>query len=216
MNKLQEACIISHEHWLKELEQTIATLDIDIPEIKIPEKTKEKIVSIKDSQAKSRKNKSIKRKVIKILIIAAIIASLLVSAVAFSPFKDFVVEFFEDYNLFTNDSDKVNYPKNIDVSYIPEDFTLVKEESDSLGIFQEYSNNNKSFAITKNSPTADFQISNTYTEEVVFYNEDVKYTFMQLKETVNIVVWLTEDYSYSMTGYNMTQEEMIELAKGIS
>ena len=57
MNKLQEACIISHEHWLKELEQAVATLDIDIPEIKIPEKTKEKIVSIKDSKSKSKKNK---------------------------------------------------------------------------------------------------------------------------------------------------------------
>ena len=34
MNKLQEACIISHEHWLNEIEQSIASIDIDIPEIK--------------------------------------------------------------------------------------------------------------------------------------------------------------------------------------
>ena len=216
MNKLQEACIISHEHWLKELEQTIATLDIDIPEIKIPEKTKEKIVSIKDSQAKSRKNKSIKRKVIKILIIAAIIASLLMAVVAYAPFKDIIIETFPDHNLFANDSDKVNYPKNIDISYMPEGFVLTRQDNLDTSILKEYKYNEKSFVIIKSSPTAYFQVSNTYTEEVIFYNENIKYTFMQLKETVNIVVWLTEDYSYSMTGYNMTQEEMIELAKGIS
>ena len=43
MNKLQEACIISHEHWLKEIEKNIESLNIDKPEINIPEKTKNKV-----------------------------------------------------------------------------------------------------------------------------------------------------------------------------
>ena len=209
MNKLKEACIISHQHWLNDLEQTLASIDIAIPEIKVPKKAKEKIAPI------TKKNSKISKKVIKVLIIAAIIMALFMTVSAFTPFKDFIVEYFEDYNLFTSNVAKTNHPKKFELKYVPEDFVLVKEELDSLGIFQEYSNNNKSFAVTKNSPTADFQISNTYTEEVVFYNEDVKYTFMQLEETVNIVVWLTEDYSYSITGYNMTKEEMIEIAKGI-
>ena len=62
MNKLQEACIISHEHWLKEIEKTIESLNIDIPEIKVSEKSKEKIVSIKDSKSKSKKNNQSNRK----------------------------------------------------------------------------------------------------------------------------------------------------------
>ena len=212
MNKLQEACIISHGHWIESIDKSLDP-NLKIPNIKIPHK-ENKIIDIKDLEGKSKK-KFIKSQVVRIILIASVLFALLMSVCAFSPFKDFVVEFFEDHNLFTSDSDKVNYPKEIDVSYVPEGFALVKEESDSLGIFQEYSSNNKSFAITKNSPTADFQISNTYTEEVVFYNEGVKYTFMQLKETVNIVVWLTEDYSYSITGYNMTKEEMIKISKNI-
>ena len=209
MNKLQEACIISHEHWLNDIEQTLASIDIDIPDIKVPKKAKEKIIPI------TQKNSKISKKVIKVLIIAAIIMALFMTVSAFTPFRDFVVGFFEDYNLFTNDDAKVSYPKNIDISYMPEGFVLTRQDNLDTSILKEYKYNEKSFVIIKSSPTADFQISNTYTEEVVFYNEDVKYTFMQLKETVNIVVWLTEDYSYSITGYNMTKEEMIEIAKGI-
>ena len=209
MNKLKEACIISHEHWLNEIEQTLASIDIEIPEIKVPKKAKEKIAPI------TKKNSKISKKVIKVLIIAAIIMALFMTVSAFTPFREFAVEVFEDHFLFTNDGAKRYYPKEIEITNLPEGFTMSKEENSKLGIFQEYQNGEKSFVITKNSATAYFQISNTYTEEVVFYDKDVKYTFLQLQENVNIVVWLTEKYSYTLTGYNLPKEEMIEIAKGI-
>ena len=216
MNKLQEACIISHEHWLKELEQTIATLDIDIPEIKIPEKTNEKIVSIKDSQAKSRKNKSIKRKVIKILIIAAIIASLLMAVVAYAPFKDFIIETFPDNNLFTNNDYEIHYLNEIEIAKLPEGFVMVNKV-DGQGLkMQEYQCDEKIFIVKKNTPDTYFQISNTYSEEIIFYNNNIKYILLNLTDDCTEVIWLTDEYSYVLTGYNMTNEELTELAKGIS
>ena len=216
MNKLQEACIISHEHWLKELEQAIAILDIDIPEIKIPEKTKEKIVSIKDSQAKSRKNKSIKRKVIKILIIAAIIASLLMVATAYTPFKEFIIETFSDHNLFTNNNYEIYYPNEIGITKLPEGFVLSNEVVEKSLIVQEYKYEEKTFIIKKVTSDTYFQISNTYPEEIIFYNNDIKYMLLNLTDDCTEVVWLTNEYSYVLTGYNMTNEELTELAKGIS
>ena len=215
MNKLQEACIISHEHWLKEIEQTIATLDIDIPEIKIPEKTKEKIVSIKDAKSKSKKNRNIKSKVIKILIIAAIIASLLVSAVAFTPFREFVVEFFEDYNLFANENSQTNIPDKIEIANLSNNFVLTDKNYSGLNIFEKYVNDEKSFIIMKNTPNAYHQISNTYSEEIIFYNNGIKYMLLNLTDDCTEVIWLTHEYSYVLTGYNMTNEELTELAKNI-
>lgn len=216
MNKLQEACIISHERWLKELEQAVATLDIDIPEIKIPEKTKEKIVSIKDSKSKSKKNRNIKSKVIKILIIAAIIASLLVSAVAFTPFREFVVEFFDDYNSFSNNGAETNYTENIKITDLPEGFILVEESVNKLVTLQKYKHGEKSFIITKNTPNSEHSISNTYSEEIVFYNNGIKYSLLQLTDETTEVVWLTKDYSYVLVAHGLTNEELMELAKSIS
>ena len=214
MNKLKEACIISHEHWLKEIEQTIATLDIDIPEIKIPEKTKEKIVSIKDSQAKSKKNKSIKRKVIKILVIAAIIASLVMAVVAYAPFKEFVIETFLDYNLLKTDITETNHPKKIIINNLPEGFVLVEENNGELAIVQKYEYGQKTFTILKNTPT-DHLISNTYSEEIIFYNDGIKYTLFNLTDDCIEVVWLTDEFLYVLLGQNMTNEELTELSKNI-
>ena len=216
MNKLQEACIISHEHWLKELEQTIATLDIDIPEIKIPEKTKGQIVSIKDSKSKSKKDRTVRSKVIKILIIAAIIASLLVSAVAFTPFREFVVEFFEDYNSFENNNAKVCFTKDIELSYLPQGFILIDESISKYTIVNEYKKENMSFVITKNTADTYYRISNTYSEEIVFYENNIRYTLLNLTDECTKVIWLTNEYSYVLTGYNMTNEELTELAKSIN
>ena len=217
MNKLQEACIISHEHWLKELEQTIATLDIDIPEIKIPEKTKEKIVSIKDAKSKSKKNRNIKSKVIKILIIAAIIASLLVSAVAFTPFREFVVEFFDEYNSFSNDNYEIHYPNEIEITKLPEGFVLIYEDVNKRIIVQQYQYNEKTFTISKNTSDTYYQISNVYSDKIEFYNSNIKYTLVTKVNGYNCteVIWLTNEYSYVLTGYNMTNEELTELAKNI-
>lgn len=215
MNKLQEACIISHEHWLKEIEKTIESLNIDIPEIKIPEKTKNKVLSIKDSKPKNRKNRSIKSRVIKILIIAAIIASLLMVATAFSPFKDFVVEFFEDYNLFTTDILDTHYPKNIDVSYIPEGFVLVEENNGDISALKKYECGEKTFVVLKNTPNTSHQISNTYTKTDVFYSENIKYNLFELTDNSIEIIWLTDEYLYVLFGYNMTNEELIKIAKNI-
>ena len=212
MNKLQEACIISHEHWIESIDKSLDP-NLKIPNIKIPHK-ENKIINIKDLEGKSKK-KFIKSQVVRIILIASVLFALLMSVCAFSPFKDFVVEFFEDHNLFTSDSDKVNYPKEIDVSYVPEGFIMTNHEFLDISILEEYQYGEKSFVITKSYLGFEYQISNTYTKEVIFYNENIKYTFMQLKETVNMVVWLTEDYSYSLTGHNMTKEEMIEIAKNI-
>ena len=215
MNKLQEACIISHEHWLKELEQTIATLDIDIPEIKIPEKTKGQIVSIKDAKSKSKKDRTVRSKVIKILIIAAIIASLLVSAVAFTPFREFVVEFFDDYNSFENNNAEVYFTKNIELSYIPQGFVLTNENTSKYTIANEYKKENMSFVITKNAADTYYRISNTYSEEIIFYKDNVKYTLLNLTDECTKIVWLTNEYSYILTGFNMSNEELIKIAKNI-
>ena len=217
MNKLQEACIISHEHWLKELEQAIAILDIDIPEIKIPEKTKGQIVSIKDSKSKSKKNKSIKRNVIKILVIAAIIASLLIAVVAYAPFKDFIIETFPDHNAFINSSKKICYPKKIEIEYLPEGFVMTGEDNMKLSILQTYECNEKKFYITKGLADVYIQISDVYSNKIEFYKNDVKYTLFDGINGGNctVILWLTDKYSYDMVGFNMTNEELIAIAKSI-
>lgn len=214
MNKLQEACIISHEHWLKEIEKTIESLNIDIPEIKIPEKTKNKVLSIKDSKPKNRKNRSIKSKVIKILIIAAIIASLLMVATAYTPFKEFIIETFSDHNLLKNDSTETHYPKKIIINNLPEGFVLVEETEGELSILQQYECGEKSFVILKNTPT-DHLISNTYSEEIIFYNNGIKYMLLNLTDDCTEVVWLTDEFLYVLLGHNITNEELTELAKNI-
>lgn len=216
MNKLQEACIISHEHWLNEIEQSIASIDIEIPEIKIPEKAKEKILSIKDYKTENKKNRVIGKKVIKILIIAAIIISLLMSVSAFTPFREFVIEFFDDYNLFTNNIYEMHYPKGIEITNLPEGFVLIGEDVGKRIIMQEYKCDEKSFIISKNTPDTHFQVSNEYLEEIFFYDNDIQYSLFVLTNKCTEIIWLTDEYSYVLTGFNMTNEEMIELAKSIS
>lgn len=215
MNKLQEACIISHEHWLKEIEKTIESLNIDIPEIKIPEKTKNKVLSIKDSKPKNRKNRSIKSRVIKILIIAAIIASLLMVATAYTPFKSFVVEFFSDYNLFTSNVAKTNHPKKIELKYVPEGYVLVEEDVNSLTVLQKYQCGDKFFIVTKNTPNSKHRISNTYSNEKIFYQNDIKYSLLQLTDKTTEIVWLTDEYAYLLVGNCLENEELIKIAKNI-
>ena len=208
MNKLQEACIISHEHWLNELEQTLALIDIEIPEIEIPKKKK-------DKQPKNKKNRTVKGKIIKILIIAAIIASLLITVSAYKPFREFVVEFFEDHNLLTTDILDTHYPKNIDVSYIPEGFVLVEENNGDISALKKYECGEKTFVVLKNTPNTSHQISNTYTKTDVFYNGNIKYSLFELANNSIEIVWLTDEYLYVLFGHNVSNEELIEIAKGI-
>ena len=209
MNKLQEACIISHQHWLNELEQTLASIDIEIPEIKVPKKAKEKIAPI------TKKNSKISKKVIKVLIIAAIIMALFMTVSAFIPFKDFVVEFFDDYNSFENNNAEVYFTKNIELSYLPQGFVLTDESTGKYTIVNEYKKENMSFVITKNTADTYYRISNTYSEEIIFYKDSVKYTLLNLTDECTKIVWLTNEYSYVLTGFNMTNEELIAIAKSI-
>ena len=167
MNKLKEACIISHQHWLNEIEQSIASIDIEIPEIKIPKKAKEKIAPI------TKKNSKISKKVIKVLIIAAIIMALFMTVSAFTPFREFVVEFFSDYNLLTNNDYEMHYPKKIEIINLPEGFVLVESNTTKHIMMQKYVYNKQAFIISKNTPDAYIQISNDYLEESVFYNKDI-------------------------------------------
>ena len=217
MNKLQVACIISHEQWLKEIEKTFESHNIDIPEIKVSEKSKEKIVSIKDSKSKSKKNKSIKRNVIKILVIAAIIASLLMVATAYTPFREFVTEVFPDHNAFINSSKKICYPKKIEIEYLPEGFVMTGEDNLELTILQTYECNEKKFYISKGIADAYIQVSDVYSNKIEFYKNDVKYTLFDGINGGNctVILWLTDKYSYDMVGFNMTNEELIAIAKSI-
>ena len=209
MNKLKEACIISHQHWLNDLEQTLASIDIEIPEIKVPKKAKEKIAPI------TKKNSKISKKAIKVLIIAAIIMALFMTVSAFTPFKDFVVEFFSDYNLFTSNVEKTNHPKKIELKYVPEGYVLVEEDVNNLTILQKYQCGDKFFIITKNTPNSEHRISNTYSDEKFFYHNNVKYSLLQLTDKTTEIVWLTDEYAYLLVGNCLENEELIKIAKNI-
>ena len=209
MNKLKEACIISHEHWLKEIEQSIASIDIEIPEIKVPKKAKEKIIPI------TKKNSKISKKVIKVLIIAAIIMALFITVSAFTPFREFVVEFFSDYNLLTNNDYEMHFPKSFNITNLPEEFTLINEYISINSIVQEYQYGEKSFIAGKYTPDTFFQVSNEYLETIVFYDNGVKYSLFRLTDSCTEVIWLTDEYSYDLTGFNMSNEELIKIAKNI-
>lgn len=211
MNKLKEACIISHEHWTNDIEKTIKNNNIEIPSIEMP--NKDNITQISDKNRHQKK--TLRSPVIKIILVAAILFTLLLSVCAFSPFKDFVVEFFDDYNLFTNSISETYYPKGIEITNLPEDFIMIEEEINSLNMFQKYECGEKSFIILKSTPNTSHQISNTYSDVVVFYNKNIKYSLYELTDETTEIIWLTDKYLYIMLGYNLTNEEMIKIAKNI-
>ena len=141
--------------------------------------------------------------------------ALLISVCAFSPFKDFVVEIFDDYNSFENNNAEVYFTKNIELSYIPQGFVLTNENTSKYTIANEYKKENSSFVITKNAADTYYRISNTYSEEIIFYKDSVKYTLLNLTDECTKIVWLTNEYSYILTGFNITNEELIKIAKNI-
>lgn len=212
MNKLQEACIISHEHWIENIDKSLDP-DLKIPSIKIPRK-ENKIIDIKDLEGKSKK-KFIKSQVVRIILIASVLFALLMSVCAFSPFKDFIVDFFENYNLFTNDDYEMHFPKSFNITNLPEEFTLINEYISINSIVQEYQYGEKSFIAGKYTPDTFFQVSNEYLETIVFYDNGVKYSLFRLTDSCTEVIWLTDEYSYDLTGFNMSNEELIEIAKNI-
>ena len=214
MNVLKEACIISHERWINNIENEIKNNNIEIPDIKIPNTKKDNIIKINNVKDTKKRNIN-KNKLIKIIFIAAVLLAALLSVCAFSPFKSFVVEFFDDYNLFINNTYEMHYPNEIEITNLSKGFILVDERFEKLFIMKEYRYNEKSFIILKNTPDTYFQISNTYPEEIIFYNNDIKYMLLNLTDDCTEVVWLTDEYSYVLTGYNMTNEEIMEIAKNI-
>lgn len=214
MSVFKEACIISHENWIRDIENEINANNIDIPNIKIPDIKKDNLIKIYDTKNKKKKVFN-KTKIIKIILVAAVLFAALLSVYAFSPFKDFVVEFFEDYNLFSSNILETRNTKDIKITNLPEGFVLVEESVNNLVILQKYKYNEKSFIITKNTPNSEHCISNTYPEEHIFYNNDIKYSLFQLTEETTEVVWLTDRYAYILVGHGLKNEEMIEIAKNI-
>ena len=212
MNKLQEACIISHKHWIESIDKSLDP-NLKIPNIKIPHK-ESKIINIKDLEGKSKK-KFIKSQVVRIILIASVLFALLISVCAFSPFKDFVVEFFEDYNLFTSNVAETNHPKKIELKYVPEGYALVEEDVNSLTVLQKYQCGDKFFIVTKNTPNSKHRISNTYSDEKIFYQNDIKYSLLQLTDKTTEIVWLTDEYAYLLVGNCLENEELIKIAKNI-
>ena len=177
----------------------------------LDEKVKKKI-------RENEKHVSLK-KTITILIAAALLISVFsITAFAGERIKDFWVEIFDTFSKLNPDkNEKIPLTScNVDISYIPDNFTKVKEKVDNISGIYEWQSNDNIILLCFESPTSGTFILDTENSNYItipFENFVVHRT--EKHGQIN-ATWTDGKLVYSLACTGVEWEEMVKIIEGIT
>lgn len=172
------------------------------------EQREENIQRIFEMLPKSNTN----TRIIKVLVAAAIILILLIGTV----FAYTVVEYkIHDYRTYSEVWANI-VPRRVDdpveVGYVPEGFELAYEDDNKVCSYKEYKSEDEEIVIDKTN----YRLENINTEygHVNKINIDgVEYIIYGEEKHGKGITWFTSNYSYSVSGTSLTDEELLKIAQ---
>lgn len=187
-------------------------------EFDLPEPTeayKTGIAKLMDKMRGDRYHK-LTRSTARIILIAAIIMAITTVAIAATVGRDYIVQKFKDHSTYTvADESDVKSVEDINISYLPEGFKLDSKEGEKFLQWYSYSNNAEWVTIYKSKIDSEVNFETEHKNSEDISINAYEGIYFESGGSAKGVIWNDGIYIYEVEG-NISKEEMLKIAKGVS
>ncbi len=151
-----------------------------------------------------------------IILVAAVILALIITGFAASFGREFIVNVFRDHSVYsvTDKKGSKTRASELIVGYIPEGFSLTKEDDGKIGKVKQYEKDSYYIYIEKGILTGTYSYHTDTNGETVEVN-GTEYVFRNDEEYGILgYIWNNGEYVFEIEG-NLSKEEILKIAESI-
>ncbi len=207
MNNFAQACKECYEDWDASLP--------DVDSLPDPQYSKKHIKRMKKlfDQMRGNKYHHLTRRAVKVMVAAAVIFALMLCAFAIPSSRNYIIERFDGFGVFTITENNDNAVNGIEVGYIPEGFELTEKYTSPKTVkFIYKSSNGKAFTINKNASDSNVLFNTEDGKEETIVKGNTIYSFITNNSDSDCIIWQENDYIYCIRGV-LAKEEFLKIAE---